>query len=378
MSESKVRVLCVDDEPNVLDGLRRHLHQHFETVTAVGSEQGLRCVEEGPPFAVIVSDLRMPGMDGIQFLSRAREISADTTRVLLTGNADLSAAISAVNEGNVFRFLTKPCPPANLILAIKAAAEQHRLVTSERVLLEETLLGSVRMLTEVLALANAAAFGNATRVKQRAGDVADLLGGIERWKMELAAMLSQVAYVTLPSETLERLRSAPALSAAEQAMLGRLPEVSERLIASIPRLEDVRAILRHQNARLDGGVEIPAGARILKCVLDLDALEVGGMAAQMAIPVLRGRAGWYDPAVLEALERRENAQDDAFESRELGVVELRPGMILIDDVTTIEDRLLVAHGQEVGVSLIERLRNFAENTGVKEPIRVLVPTRRSS
>jgi HD-GYP domain-containing protein (c-di-GMP phosphodiesterase class II) len=196
--------------------------------------------------------------------------------------------------------------------------------------------------------------------------------------MELAAMLSQVAYVTLPSDTLERLRSAPALSAAEQAMLGRLPEVSERLIASIPRLEDVRAILRHQNARLDGGVEIPAGARILKCVLDLDALEVGGMAPQMAIPVLRGRTGWYDPAVLEALERRENAQDDAFESRELNVVELRPGMILIDDDTTIEDRLLVAHGQEVGVSLIERLRNFAENTGVKEPIRVLVPTRKSS
>ena len=134
MSEEKPLVLSVDDEPNVLDGVKRNLRRDFRVVTAAGGAAGLRAFEEAA-FAAVVSDLRMPGMDGIEFLGRVRDVSPDTTRILLTGNADLTAAVSAVNEGNIFRFLTKPCPPDVLISAVTMAVDQQRLLTAERELL---------------------------------------------------------------------------------------------------------------------------------------------------------------------------------------------------------------------------------------------------
>src|SRR5262249_60092556 len=150
---------------------------------AVGGAAGLELIAREEPFAVVVSDMRMPGMDGAAFLTRVREIAPDATRVLLTGQADLDAAIAAVNRANIFRFLTKPCPPDVLASALTDAVNLHRLVTSERVLLQETLLGSVKMLTDVLALANPAAFGRATRAKQHARRTAAQLDLADRWQL---------------------------------------------------------------------------------------------------------------------------------------------------------------------------------------------------
>ncbi len=132
-------ILFVDDEANILDGYKRHLRKQFRIETALGGEQGLAAVVNQGPYAVIISDLRMPGMDGIQFLSRVREISPDSVRMMLTGHADLENAMEAINKGNIFRFLTKPCMPAVLALVLEAGIEQYRLVMSEKELLEKTL-----------------------------------------------------------------------------------------------------------------------------------------------------------------------------------------------------------------------------------------------
>ncbi len=375
-SESRPRVLCVDDESNVLDGLKRHLRKHYEVVTAQGGVSGLRAFEESKSIAVVVSDLRMPGMDGIKFLSKVRDCAPDTTRILLTGNADLAAAMAAVNEGNIFRFLSKPCPPSTLIAAVNSAAEHHRLVTAERVLLEQTLHGSVKMLTETLALALPSAFGRANRARQRAGRVADQLGTVERWKMDLAAMLSQVAYVTVPGETLDRVNEGAELSPEEEAILERLPEVAEALLADVPRIDDVRAILRCQHEPFEGesisGTETPVGARILRAVLDCDLLESQGMPFDTALDVLRSRSGAYDPEVLVALANEDDGGGSDAEVREVSLLSLRTGMVLIDPVETVDGRLLVAHGQEVSAGVVERLRNFAQNLEIKEPLRVMV------
>ena len=331
---------------------------------------------EEEPFVVVVSDLQMPEMNGIDFLKAVRERSPDTTRILLTGNADLSSAVSAVNEGNIFRFLTKPCPNEVLIQAVSAGVEQHRLVTGERVLLERTLHGCVTMLTEILALANPSAFGRAARVKQRTGEVAAQLGEPARWQMEMAAMLSQAAAITLPGETVEKMSRREELTASEQEMVDRLPQISEDLIADIPRLDEVRAILRHQNRHCEGTSESgeqPIGARILRAVVDLDAAESEGLPPVAALEALNQRAGWYDPEVLGTL-------GDCLETSRVGeivdmqVSELRSGLVLLDAVESSDGRLLVARGQEVSVGLLERLRNFARNVGVKEPLRILVPS----
>lgn len=133
------KVLFVDDEQAVLDSLRRGLCRAYTVTTARGPEEGLRTVETDGPFAVVVSDLRMPGMDGVHFLKKVREISPLTVGIMLTGHGDLTAAMQAVNEGHIFRFLTKPCPIPSLSQALDAGLEQYRLVAAEKQLLRVTL-----------------------------------------------------------------------------------------------------------------------------------------------------------------------------------------------------------------------------------------------
>jgi DNA-binding NtrC family response regulator len=132
------RILLVDDDVEVLDALQRQLRHHFDVTATCDAKEAIRLVVSGGPFAVVVSDLRMPGMDGVSLLYLIRQIAPETVRVMLTGNADMEAAISAVNQGNIFRFLTKPCLPAALIRALDASVERYRLSTTGRELREQT------------------------------------------------------------------------------------------------------------------------------------------------------------------------------------------------------------------------------------------------
>src|SRR5690349_20120797 len=168
-SNAKPALLCVDDEPLVLEGLTLHLRRAFTVTTATSGAAGLEILKDKGPFAVVMSDMRMPGMNGAEFLSKVREQWPDTVRVLLTGQSDLQSAVAAVNDGQIFRFLTKPCPPELLLGALGAASRQHDLLIGERVLLEQTLHGSIKMLTDVLSLANPVAFGRANRAKRLMG-----------------------------------------------------------------------------------------------------------------------------------------------------------------------------------------------------------------
>src|ERR1700690_3969334 len=179
MKPAKPRVPFVDDEPNVLEGLSLTLRRGYEVVLAGSGEAGLDVLTRDPTIAAVVSDMRMPGMDGATFLGKARAVLPDATRLLLTGQAELALAIAAINEGRIFRFLTKPCPPPVLVAAVEAGVELHRLVTSERVLLEQTLRGSIQMLTDVLALAAPTAFGQAVRIQRYARDLASKVVGAE-------------------------------------------------------------------------------------------------------------------------------------------------------------------------------------------------------
>jgi C4-dicarboxylate-specific signal transduction histidine kinase len=130
------RVLFVDDEPDVLESLADVLYQDYEVLTAVGGAAALEILAE-VRVPVVVSDMRMPGMDGATFLGKVRERAPGAVRMLLTGHADLDATVRAVNDGGIFRFLTKPCPPAAMRKAVADALEQHRVLTADRELLAE-------------------------------------------------------------------------------------------------------------------------------------------------------------------------------------------------------------------------------------------------
>jgi response regulator RpfG family c-di-GMP phosphodiesterase len=382
MPSGRPRVLCVDDEARVLASLSRVLRAWFDVATAESAAKGLEVIRDQGPFAVVVSDMRMPGADGAAFLAAVKQVTPDTVRILLTGQADLDASVRAINRGGIFRFLQKPCPPEQLRATLDEAVEQYRLVTAERVLLQETLRGSVQMLTDVLSMADPIAFGRASRLKTYVREMCDILQPPDRWPIEVAAMLSQLGCVTLPSETVRRIASGETLNESEQEMAARLLTIPVDLLGNIPRLEPVREILRYREKGFDGsgppsgavrGDAIPIGARLLRVASDYDLLAARGMKAREAIAALKERKSSYDERALDALVQSR----DRAEMREIRTVTLKqlvPGMILVDNVETVENILIVPAGHEVTPHLMQRIRNFSRGRELKVPFRVSIPT----
>jgi response regulator RpfG family c-di-GMP phosphodiesterase len=370
------RVLCVDDESYVLEGLCDTLRRGFDVRLATGGREGLGILRSDPgSFAVVISDMRMPGMAWAEFLREARDVAPDVVRMLLTGFADVDSAIRAVNEAELFRYLTKPCESAELLSACAAAAAEHQLKVAERQLLEQTLHGSVDALVEVLALANPAAFGRGVRLKTLAGRLACAVDLDNCWEVEVAAMLAHIGAVTLPQATVERLYAGVSLREHERVMAERVPAVTRRLLAKIPRLEGVVEILDtyEQPFHPESPGELPIGARVLRIAVDYDVLETEGSGENVAIGVMRGR-GVYDPELLSAFARTVGARTVAPVVREVGVAGLQIGMTLADDVRNVGGGLLVVRGQPVTEQLIDRLANFSAKA-VRGPLRVFEPER---
>ena len=153
-ARTQIRVLFVDDEPYVLAGLTDLLRGRYQVTTATSGAEALQIIVDSEPFSVIVSDFAMPGMSGAEFLGQARHASPDAIRLLLTGQATLEGASAAINEGQIFRFLIKPCSGSHLIQALDDAVEQYRLVTADRQLLEHKLGAMSAHLVRVERLAS--------------------------------------------------------------------------------------------------------------------------------------------------------------------------------------------------------------------------------
>jgi response regulator RpfG family c-di-GMP phosphodiesterase len=375
------RILCVDDDPNILEGYKRGLRKEFELATAVGPEQGLRMVMEQGPFAVVVSDLQMPGMNGVEFLAQVRAHEPDTVRMLLTGNAELQAAIDAINQGQIFRFLTKPCTSELLGGALAAALAQHRLITAERELLEQTLSCSIRVLCDVLALVNPEAFGRSSRITRYVESIAAQLHVSELWSIKTAAMLSQIGCVILPESVLKKVYQGEVLTGGESQLFDQHPFVAYDLLVNIPRMKRVAEIIKFQDKYYDGygvpgdtqqGNTIPMEARILKVALDFDVLESAGKSKAEAFRDMKQRKGWYDPAVIDAMQAA-FAKEIKYEMKTAVVADLREGMILAEDIQSSAHVLLASKGLQVTQSMAMRLQAFSKTGGVREPFTVLLP-----
>ncbi|MEZ5481386.1 MAG: response regulator [Porticoccaceae bacterium] len=192
------RILFVDDEPNILQAYQRTLRKSFNVVPATGGKQALEIAGKEGPFPVVVSDMNMPEMNGAQFLSVMKEKYPDTVRIMLTGNADQGTVVSAVNVGDVYRFLNKPCSPEEMTSAINAALSHHRLLRAEKELLEETVKGSIQAMVEILSIASPRIFGYAPTIKDYMVKCAGQMGIGNLWELEAAALLGQIGAVTLP------------------------------------------------------------------------------------------------------------------------------------------------------------------------------------
>lgn len=378
MSErSRPTVLCVDDETRVVEGLALHLRKDYQIHTALSGDEGLRKLKELGGAAVVVSDMRMPGMDGATFLKRVMRGWPDATRILLTGEPGRDAAVLAVNEGQIFRFLTKPCPPEQLRAAVDAGVIQFRLLNAERLLMQETLIGCIQALTDVLAITNPLAFGRASRIKRFAVQFANSLNCPGFWQLEAAAMLSQIGYVSLPIETVEKLYYGERLTPEEQVLAAGVPEVAYKLLGHIPRLEPVLQILMalrasdEQLKKLGDGT-IGIGARILLLTLDYDALVTQGHGTDVAVQTLRAKSTRYGEELVEKFARHVGAGASTDEIREIPLRLVQPGMTIMEDVRTHMGTLLVARGFEVSDTFLDRLRNFGSGI-LAEKVKVLAP-----
>ncbi|MBI3445434.1 MAG: response regulator, partial [Magnetospirillum sp.] len=204
MGEMTDKVLVVDDDANLLAGLRRLLGQRFKVVTAEGGIEALGLAQNEGPFAAVLCDMRMPGMDGIEVLRRMQEMAPDTVRMMLTGNADQKTAVDAINGGQIFRFFNKPCAMATLGEGIEAAIRHHHLITAERALLEGTLAGSIALMNEVLSLVAPESFERSLRLRGWALQMAAAMNLTSQWDLELAATLARIGEISIPPEVLAR------------------------------------------------------------------------------------------------------------------------------------------------------------------------------
>ena len=375
----KEKILLVDDDQEILDTFSRLLRKQFKIDTALEAKEGLIAVSKGGPYAVIVSDMRMPGMDGIQFLTRVKEVAPNTVRIMLTGNADMNTAVQAVNEGSIFRFLNKPCSPEAFTNALSAGVEQYRLITAERELLEKTLSRSIKVLIDILSAVNPIAFSRAARIRRYVKHIASELGLPNAWQFELAAMLSQIGCVTIPLETLEKVQAGVELKEDEQEMLNAHPSIGRDLLEKIPRLEPIALMIENQKKNFSDykSLNVPAkrgevevGAQMLKVAIECDRLLSEAGQFQIALEELLKRPESCDPAIVSTLKNMTYKKSDKV-ARNLKIDSLSAGMLAGENVYTKNRLLLVSKGQEITYPLLQRLRNFSRKGLVKDQIRIL-------
>jgi response regulator RpfG family c-di-GMP phosphodiesterase len=285
--------------------------------------------------------------------------------MMLTGNADQQTAVDAVNRGRVFRFLTKPCQPDLLVSALDNAVRQYELQTAERELLERTLRGSVKALTDVLAVARPDAFGRVDRLRTRVRQMVAALRGEMTWTLDTAVILSQIGCISVAPELLDRVVRGEVLEPREEAAFSRHVAVGAELVAAIPRLDEVAAIIKYQHRYFDGsgppdgdtcaGEAIPLGARLLHAAIAYDRLRSGGWAHRDAIAELRRRRGQLDPALIGVIPDEGVVSDESTVAR-VDVDKIVVGMVIEEDVRADQGPLLVCRGQEVTAVLRERLQ----------------------
>ena len=374
------KILCVDDEESILKGFQLNLRKDFELHLASNGTEGLEVFDREQGFALVLSDMRMPQMDGATMLSEIKKRDPEVVTVLLTGHTDFESAMSAVNEGSIFRMLSKPCPPEMLIKVLGDGLAQHDLVKSKRILLDQTLRGAVDALAQSLSTAKPLFFGRAQRVRRIANELSEMINLDDAWRVDIASIFSQLAYISLPESVSEDVYYKKDLTPAVKEMLGKFPEDTQKLIEKIPGLEEVGEILvklavQHRFEE-DDGSGIRKAASILRVALDFDYYEEQGHDRSLIVQTLKSRKDDYDPDVTECLSQLLAVAEQKYRLEEILIRRLETGMRLAQELRLADGLLVASSGTDVDRQLLKVIRNYvscyAESPFPKK-IQVTVP-----
>lgn len=418
-------ILCVDDEQNILNSLQRLLRQTgCKVLTATGGNEALAMLKGEASCvvpALVISDQRMPVMTGDEFLGRVRELVPDSIRILLTGYADLSGAIAAVNNGGLFRYMTKPWDDKDLLSTVQSGLLQHDLVRQnrrlqaetrrqndelaglnatleERVvertktielrheeltrlyeLLEKDLGESLAMLLRVMEVHSPRLVGHGRRVSAHVQRVGPLLGlvPLDVKTAVTGAMLHDLGLIGVPHEILDKPDLL--LSEPERTLIRQHPRIGAESVTPLSRFKTVASLIKSHHERFDGqgypdglkGDGIPIGAMVIAVADEYDHIVAPfyGLPIptleQEAIKVLqeeRGRA--FNPAVVDAFVR--SLSGPAVKDRNVSVLELGEGMVLEKNLTTPQGVLLAPKGMVLTRAIVQRLQQLPEANRPRE------------
>jgi CheY-like chemotaxis protein len=373
-------VLFVDDAQDLLHGFQVMFQCSYEVTVAAGGVEGLAAIENHGAYSVVIADMRMPGMNGAEFLAQVRQKTPDSTRMLLTGNGDLASAIEAVNAGHIYSYLSKPCDKTSLTGAIEAGVKENRLLVAERELLEKTLMGNIKVLTEVLGATSPVIFGKSMRIARSVKHMAERLAPPSPWQWEAAASLSQLGCVTLPPDLIDQAYVGAKLSAEDQALYDTHPMVTSQLLAHIPRMEPVAWMIRqqvvaHKAVELSRFADDPAlvrGAKVLRLATTFDAYRMRTLTDEEALSRICSREEEFGSELTGLLAKIE-AEKAGMELRRVAVTMLETGMILRQEIRGKNGLLKVAKGQEITSALRIQLYNLVRAGVVQGHVLALVP-----
>ncbi len=405
-------VLFVDDEPGILSSLRRLFRPHGYTIlTAGGGAEGL-AVLENEPVDLVISDMRMPEMDGARFLEQVRQRWPQVVRILLTGYADVSSTIAAINRGEIYRYIAKPWDDQEIVLTVREALERKRLeiengrldaliqrqneelkllnASLEQKVAERTaelrqtvsfldqahreskksFLGIVHVFSGLIELRGGKVAGHSRRVAEHARALARRLGLDEMAGQEilLAALLHDIGKIGLPDALIDKPFNL--LSAENRAEVAKHPVKGAMVLMGVEQMKNVALLVRHHHECFDGsgypdklvGLAIPMGARILAVANDYDALQIGTLVArplkggEALAFIVDNRGKRYDPTVVDAFATiaAESLKDEVVEMP-TRPANLRPGMVLTRDLMHKDGYLLLAKGHTIDPTLIDQL-----------------------
>lgn len=407
-------VLLVDDEPGVLSALRRLLRPTgYRVMTAEGGAQGLELLAANP-VDLIISDMRMPNMNGAEFLSRARVLSPETMRILLTGYSEIDSAVRAINEGGIYRYLSKPWDDHDLLLTVQRAIEQRALTREAARLTDLTQLQNERLqlmnagletqvearteelrqtvlflegaqrdlkdnftnmaqvCASMIELRCGVMGGQSIRVGDLAHRIALACGLSELHAQDIlhAGLLHGIGKLSLPDDILDR--SLDRLSPEEFKLYHQHPLRAQMVLTPVSQLEQVARIILHQYERYNGrgtpdrltGDSIPIGSRIVAVARDYVGLQAGEIVKQrippeQAVEMIKSQSGLrYDPLVGVRFLAVLKEQQEAPAVRQIRSGDLREGMRLADDLLTRRGVLLITRDSTVSAHQVEQIKHF--------------------
>lgn len=370
LRQDRPRVLCVDDDERLLAGLQLRLRHRFDVSVANSAATALGKIDRRNPFAVVLSDLKMPQSSGLMLLGVMRRVTPLTVRIILTGYADAATLLTVINEAETFRILVKPVDGELLLRAVEDAVEHHKSLISERDIVVQTLAGVSNIVSETLALANPVVAARASRVRRLAGEICERISPRDRWLVELAALASQVGYMGVPADLRDRLLSGVTPSPPDAKAQERLHTSSSQLFRDLPRLEQVRESIRLQHVRYDlantagafgSSQDLPLGARILHLASEADALLSLGIPPTDVVGHLEARLGEFDPIVLAALHEELAEQAGRNDVHDLPLRTAAIGMRVLEDVVLPGGVVLIPRGLEITPNLLARIHQLPDD-----------------